>query len=86
MTRQRNAHRIGELKALLESRRSALVQELHDAIRATRARGSLSDVLDETESPELDIQDDIRLAFIQLKIETRPLQGLRPEPRGERRT
>jgi DnaK suppressor protein len=68
---QRKANRTSDLKTMLESRRKRLVHELHDAIRATRSDGGAErDVRDEAESSQLDLQDDIRLALIQLKTET----------------
>lgn len=63
--------RNNDLKAILESRRSELVQELRDKIRAARIDGITDrDVVDDAESSELDIQDDIEFALMQLKAET----------------
>jgi hypothetical protein len=57
------ASRFNHLKAVLESRRSELVQELRDRIRAVRSDGiSQRDVLDDAEGSEVDIQDDIGFA------------------------
>jgi DnaK suppressor protein len=65
------ARRINHLKTILESRRSELVHELRDKIRAARSDGIADrDVLDDAESSELDIQDDIGFALIQLKTES----------------
>ena len=65
------ASRFHHLKAILESRRSELVHELRDKIRAVRSDGTLHrDVLDDAEDSEVDIQDDIEFALIQLKTET----------------
>lgn len=65
------ASRFNHLKAILESRRSELVHELRDRIRAVRSDGNLHrDVLDDAEGFEVDIQDDIGFALIQLKTET----------------
>jgi DnaK suppressor protein len=63
--------RINHLKTILESRRSELVHELQDKIRAARSDGITDrDVLDDAESSELDIQGDIGFALIELKTET----------------
>lgn len=60
--------RIDHLKAILESRRSALLDELYNQIRAARSDGVTDrDVLDDAESSELDTQDDIGFALIELK-------------------
>jgi DnaK suppressor protein len=65
------ASRFNELKTILESRRWELVHELQDKIRAVRTDGITDrDVLDAAESSEVDIQDDIGFALIQLKTET----------------
>lgn len=65
------ASRFNHLKAILESRRSELVHELRDKIRAVRSDGnSHRDVLDDAEGSEVDIQDDIGFALMQLKTET----------------
>ena len=65
------ARRSNDLKTILESRRSELVRELQDRIRAARIDGITErDVLDDAESSELDIQDDIGFALMQLKAET----------------
>jgi DnaK suppressor protein len=64
------APRINDLKAILEGRRGELVRELQDKIRAARSDGLTDrDVLDDAESSELDVQDDIAFALIQLKTE-----------------
>jgi len=65
------ASRVTHLKAILHRRRSELVRELRDRIRAVRSDDSSHrDVLDEAEGSEVDIQDDIGFALIQLKTET----------------
>ena len=62
--------RFNDLKAILESRRSEIVRELHDKIRAVRSDGIADrDVLEDAERSELDLQDDIGFALIQLKTE-----------------
>jgi len=66
-----NASRFNHLKAILESRRSELAQELRDKIRTVRSDGHPHpDVLDDAEGSEGNIQDDIEFALIQLKTET----------------
>jgi len=63
--------RLNELKTLLEDRHSALTHEVHDRIRDARTDSIRScHVLDEGESSEIDIQDDIEFALIQMKSET----------------
>ena len=65
------ARRNQDLKTILENRRSELVHELQEKIRAARSDGIADrDVLDNAESSELDIQDDIGFALIQMKAET----------------
>jgi DnaK suppressor protein len=64
------ARRIHHLKTILDSRRSAIVHELRNEIRAARRDRTDRDVLDDAESSELDTQDDIRRALIQLRTET----------------
>jgi RNA polymerase-binding transcription factor len=64
------ASRIDGLKTILESRRREVVHELQEKIRAVRSDGIMDrDVLDDAESSELDIQDDIGFTLIQLKME-----------------
>ena len=63
--------RYTELKAMLENRRQELMSEVHGKMRDVRADGSKErDVLDQGESSEVDIQEDIELALIQMKAET----------------
>jgi DnaK suppressor protein len=64
------ADRLNDLRTNLESRRSDLVHELQNTIRTARSSGITNrDVIDDAESSELDIQDDIGFAMIQLKME-----------------
>ena len=64
------ANRLEDLKATLESRRSELAHDVHDKIRDVRSDGITErGVLDTAESSEVDTQDDIELALIQLKAE-----------------
>jgi len=70
MSMTTKAGRVNELKTMLESRRRAAVHELREKIRAARTDGvSDRDVLDDAESSEIDIQDHIGFALIQLKME-----------------
>ena len=63
--------RYNELRKMLENRRRELVTEVQGRIRDVRAEGSKErDVLDQGESSEVDIQDDIEFALIQMKSET----------------
>ena len=63
--------RWNELKKILEDRHSALTHEVHGRIRGARTDGTRGyQVLDEGESSEVDIQDDIEFALIQMKSET----------------
>lgn len=64
------ASRFKELKAILESRRSDIVCDLQQKVRALRSDGIADrDVVEDAERSELDLQDDIGLALIQLKRE-----------------
>src|SRR5436190_15501402 len=63
--------RYNELKTMLENRRRELVTEVQGRIRDVRADGNRErDVLDQGESSEVDIQEDIEFALIQMKSET----------------
>ncbi len=63
--------RYNELKGMLDNRRRELMSEVQGRIRDVRAEGGKErDVLDQGESSEVDIQEDIELALIQLKSET----------------
>ena len=65
------ASRVSGLRTILENRRSELVHELDDKIRAVRSGGITDrDVLDAAENSEVDIQDEIGFALLQLKAET----------------
>ena len=73
MTSTRNvalARRYPELKTMLEDSRRELVNNVHNSIRHVRAEGSKDrEVLDEGESWDVDIQEDIALALIQMNSE-----------------
>lgn len=65
------ARRLDDLKTILQSRRAELSQEVQCRIRDVRSEGiGDRDVLDDAESSEVDIQDEIGFALIQLKAET----------------
>ena len=61
--------RYDELRQMLEDRRCGLMSEVQGRIRDVRAEGD-RDVLDQGESSEVDIQEDIELVLIQMKSET----------------
>jgi len=64
------ASRFSGLRTILENRRSELVHELGDKIRAVRSGGITDrDVLDDAENFDVDIQDEIGFALLQLKAE-----------------
>ena len=65
--------RYDELKGILEERRREIMSEVHGRMRDVRAEGAgsaVQGVLDAAESSELDIQDEIEFALIQMKAET----------------
>lgn len=63
--------RNSDLKKVLADRRCELVHEVHGKIRDARHDSTKErDVLDEGESSEVDIQDEIEFALIQMKAET----------------
>jgi DnaK suppressor protein len=63
--------RYNELRKMLEHRRRELMNQLQGKIRDVRAVGGKErDVLDQGESSEVDIQEDIEFALIQMKSET----------------
>jgi DnaK suppressor protein len=65
------ANRLGDLKTILESRRSELVRDVQHKIRDVRSDGITDrDVLDTAESSEVDTQGEIEFSLIQLKAET----------------
>jgi len=61
--------RYNDLRQMLEDRRRELMNEVQGRIRDVRADGS-KEVLDQGESSEVDIQEDIEFALIQMKSET----------------
>ena len=63
--------RYTELKRMLEDRRRELLSAVQEKMRDVRADGNKErDVLDQGESSEVDIQEDIEFALIQMKSET----------------
>jgi DnaK suppressor protein len=63
--------RYTELKKMLEERRRELMSDVQGRIRDVRAEGGKDrEVLDQGESSEVDIQEDIEFALIQMKSET----------------
>jgi DnaK suppressor protein len=65
--------RYNELKAILVERRREIMSEVQGRMRDVRAEGAgsaVQGVLDAAESSELDIQDEIEFALIQMKAET----------------
>jgi len=64
-------NRYNELRKMLEDRRRELLNEVQGRIRDVRLEGNKDrDVLDQGESSEVDIQEDIEFALIQMKSET----------------
>ncbi|MGE0593657.1 MAG: TraR/DksA family transcriptional regulator [Vicinamibacterales bacterium] len=63
--------RYAELKTMLEERRRELMSQVQGKIRDVRAEGGKErEALDPSDSSEVDIQEDIELALIQMKAET----------------
>src|SRR5688572_16450016 len=64
--------RYDDLKTMLEERRRELTNEVQGRIRGVRADGAgkRHEVMDQGETSEVDIQEDIELALIQMKAET----------------
>jgi len=64
--------RYDELKQMLIERQREIMHEVQGKIRDVRAEGSDKDhnVLDPGETSEVDIQEDIEFALIQMKAET----------------
>jgi DnaK suppressor protein len=63
-------NRYNELKKMLEDRRRELMSEVQGRMRDVRDTDKDRDVLDQGESSEVDIQEDIEFALIQMKSET----------------
>ena len=63
--------RLNEVKALLENRRDGLKRDLQHRIREVRIDAAADrHGLDEAESADVGVQDDIGFALLQLKAET----------------
>ena len=63
--------RLDEVKATLEHRRAELMTDVQGRIREVRADGGVNrNGLDEAESAEVSVQDDVEFALIQMKAET----------------
>ena len=64
--------RYDELKAMLDERRRVILQEVQGRIRGVRAEGADKphESPDPGETAEVDIQEDIEFALIQMKAET----------------
>ncbi len=64
--------RYDDLKRMLEERRREIMSEVQGKIRGVRADGAEKphEVMDQGETSEVDIQEDIELALIQMKAET----------------
>jgi DnaK suppressor protein len=72
-TSRSKSARYADLKKILEDRRREIVSEVQGKIRDVRTEGNtqkLNEVLDQGESSEVDIQEDIEFALIQMKAET----------------
>ena len=63
-------NRYDELKKMLEDRRCELADKIHGKMRDARTETKEGGVLDQGESSELDIQEEIEFALIQMKAET----------------
>jgi len=62
-----------ELRKILEDRRAEIAADLQARVRNVRDRAATSDaadVADAAESAELDMQDEMRFALMQMKAET----------------
>ena len=70
---QMSRDRYAELTRILEERRREIMDQVQEKIRDVRSESPNSPtqgVLDAAESSELDIQDEIEFALIQMKAET----------------
>ena len=68
-----SSERYVDLKRMLEDRRREITSEVHEKIRDVRTESGhakMSEVFDQGESSESDIQEDIEFALIQMKAET----------------
>ena len=69
---ERTRSRYYELKRMLEERRFEIIGEVQSRIRDVRNEDAIArqSVRDEAETCELDIQDDMKFALLQMKAET----------------
>jgi RNA polymerase-binding transcription factor len=70
---QMNKGRYSDLRLMLEDRRREILNEVQGKIRDQRddtTWGKVNEVLDAGESSEVDIQEDIEFALLQMKAET----------------
>ena len=70
---QMNKSRYDDLKAMLEDRKRQTLSQVHEKVRNVRSEnvsGKMNNVLDQVESSEAGIQEDIEFALIQMKAET----------------
>ena len=70
---QMNKSRYDDLKAMLEDRKRQTLSQVHEKVRNVRSEnvsGKVNNVLDQVESSEAGIQEDIEFALIQMKAET----------------
>jgi RNA polymerase-binding transcription factor DksA len=73
MKKNMSTERYRDLKQMLEGRKREIQAQLQERIRDVRTEntsGKLSNVLDQVESSEAGIQEDIEFALIQMKAET----------------
>ena len=69
-TAMTNGGRDHDLRKLLETRRRKLGSDVQSKIRNGRDHTNEREVLDEGESSEVDVQDEIGFALVQMKAET----------------
>ena len=64
------SRRYEELRTILEDRRREIQSEVQSRMKDVRADAGLAGVVDDVETSESDIQDEIEFALIQMKAET----------------
>jgi len=64
------SQRYDELRTILEDRRREIQSEVQSRIKDVRADTGQAGVVDDVETSESDIQDEIEFALIQMKAET----------------
>ncbi len=64
------SQRYEELRTILEDRRREIQSEVQSRMKDVRADTGLAGVVDDVETSESDIQDEIEFALIQMKAET----------------